>query len=94
MSHNPFSYMYPASSMQPFTLPDQRSKLPTSPDTIDLEQLSEFKELKAEVERLKQVTDSQRAAIEMLAEEITKLRQNNSGQRQQPDAGYWQETRW
>lgn len=62
-----------------------------SEGSIDLGQLPEFRDLKREVESLKDTLAAHRECIQQMAEEIDRLKQNNSGQRVNQTTGYWEE---
>ena len=58
---------------------------------IDLEQLPEFRALKQAVVSLNAAVESHRQCIQQMAEEIDRLKRNNSGQRVNQTTGYWEE---
>jgi hypothetical protein len=82
MSHNPFGY----------TIERSLGEKTQAEVSIDLEQDSDFRRLKAEVKRLADLVNAQQESIKELWQIIEQDSQNNSGQRGFQDTDYWQET--
>ena len=64
------------------------------PETVDLETIPQFKQLREEVTRLTNMVAAQHQSIQELWQIIDGLRQNSTGQRVNQTSGYWEETRY